>query len=131
MEVKQDTVRLVTRLPASLHRRLQEQAREHHRSLNSEIIDILGGERTEDQQIKDLRDKIERLEEDVKTSRPTKLRPLLEFLREVSQEAERQGKPMAQHFEEVVVDMLEKAYLRQKAAGVVPSRRELGLEDEE
>jgi len=38
MGEKEDTVRLVVRLPASLHLALQERAREHRRSLNSEIV---------------------------------------------------------------------------------------------
>jgi plasmid stability protein len=41
MGEEEGTVRLNLRLPESLHRKLQERAREHHRSLNSEIIDAL------------------------------------------------------------------------------------------
>src|SRR5919109_3508815 len=42
MGQKEDTVRLVVRLPASLHQKLQEQAQARHRSLNSEIVHDLG-----------------------------------------------------------------------------------------
>jgi Arc-like DNA binding domain len=42
MEEEEGTVRLNLRLPTSLHRKLQEQARAHHRSLNSEIVAALG-----------------------------------------------------------------------------------------
>jgi hypothetical protein len=41
MGEEEGTVRLNLRLPASLHRKLQERAREHHRSLNSEILGTL------------------------------------------------------------------------------------------
>jgi predicted DsbA family dithiol-disulfide isomerase len=41
MGEEEGTVRLNLRLPASLHRKLQELARENRRSLNSEIIDNL------------------------------------------------------------------------------------------
>ena len=37
----EDTIRLGVRLPASIHHKLQEQAREHNRSLNSEIVTLL------------------------------------------------------------------------------------------
>jgi hypothetical protein len=37
----EETVRLNLRLPASLHRDLQEQAKENNRSLNSEIVTSL------------------------------------------------------------------------------------------
>jgi hypothetical protein len=42
MGEEEGTVRLGVRLPASLHHTIEQQAREHHRSLNSEIITLLG-----------------------------------------------------------------------------------------
>jgi hypothetical protein len=41
MGEEEGTVRLNLRLPASLHRELQEQAKENNRSLNSEIVTSL------------------------------------------------------------------------------------------
>jgi hypothetical protein len=38
---EEKTARFELRLPVSLRQRLQERAREHHRSLNSEIVDAL------------------------------------------------------------------------------------------
>jgi Arc-like DNA binding domain len=42
MKEEEKTVRFELRLPASLRQKLEERAREHHRSLNSEIVHDLG-----------------------------------------------------------------------------------------
>ena len=42
MGEEEGTIRFGLRLPASLHEALLKQAREHHRSLNSEIVFVLG-----------------------------------------------------------------------------------------
>jgi len=41
MEKDEKTTRFELRLPVSLRQKLEEQAREHHRSLNSEIVSLL------------------------------------------------------------------------------------------
>jgi hypothetical protein len=63
MGEEEETVRLNLRLPASLHRTLQERAREHHRSLNSEIIDTLRLERLERDQLREINERMTRLED--------------------------------------------------------------------
>jgi plasmid stability protein len=62
MNKTEDMVKLVARLPASLHRKLQEQAKEHHRSLNSEMIEVLSAGLQADQILERLRVQDERIE---------------------------------------------------------------------
>jgi len=69
MGEEEGTVRLGLRLPTSLHHRLQEQARENHRSLNSEIVAVLNhgleAEQKSEERFKTLGARIEEMQIDV------------------------------------------------------------------
>jgi hypothetical protein len=73
MGEEEGTVRLGLRLPTSLHHRLQEQARENHRSLNSEIVAVLNhgleAEQKSEERFKTLGARIEEIRSTCRDSR--------------------------------------------------------------